>query len=177
MQNDFRKNIFRLLLQTLIVCVLCLAAIILIGRKITSDSKAMADLRADSVMQQNEGERLIMLQNDYKKIADNIDYVNNLLPTEDQLINFLSTIEKIAKETNNAETFHFSGDINQGSNSEPRNINFTIDLQGDISSFIAFLEKLKIIPYYVRINSFNIGSGQGISSKSQINLSGRVYLK
>lgn len=177
MRDDFKKNIIRLILQTSIICILCLGAIVLIGKKIIKDSEAMADLRASSIIRENEGDRLISLKNDYKKVADNIDYVNNLLPTEDQLIVFLSTIERIAKETENAETFHFAGEINQGSNNEPRNINFNIDLQGNINSFVAFLEKLKAIPYYVKINSFNITSGQGIAGKSQINLSGKIYLK
>lgn len=177
MYNDFKRQIFKIIIQTIIISGLAVLIIVFAAQKISKESKALTAKRSNFVIWENRGERLVILQKDYKKIEKAVPYLSALLPTEDQLINFISTIESTAKETNNQQSFNFAGGINEARGDEPKNINFTINLQGNINSFIAYLKKIQTIPFYIKIINFNVIGGQGLNNQSQMNLLGRVYLR
>jgi len=177
MNNDFKKQFIKIIGQSVIISGLAIILIIFLTQKISRESKDLTAKRSSFVVWENRGERLLILQDGYKKVENDIPRLAVLLPTEDQLINFLSSLENIAIETNNKQSFNFIGGINPASENEPKSINFTLTLQGDINTFIAYLKKIQTIPYFVKITNINITGNQGLNNQSQINLLGKVYLR
>lgn len=117
---------------------------------------------------------LALLKQQYNaQVADYLKIIENIIPPQDNLINFLKDFQSLATASNLGFGFSFAGQTPPTEDSLGY-ISFSSSLQGGISQFLSFIESLPKISFLVNLNSANLRR-QG--DLYQIDLKGRVFFK
>lgn len=81
-----------------------------------------------------------------------IEIINNALPNESTLINFVTTIENLANQWSSTSSLKFNAK-NPTGDSNAKFIPFELNISTDMKNFQQFLTQLEKLPYLVEVDS------------------------
>lgn len=158
---DFKKRLAIPLTVALAMIAVLVTAIIFLGLDIESRAQKVGLLRADLNFRTRAIESIAELRSDYEKSKPYAEEMKNILPTQDQLLNFSRDINLIA----NQNRVNLSLSLKGGG--QPKTETFTLQkndfsatAQGALNNLINFLKAVKTSRYFTKMNSLDI-SRQG----------------
>lgn len=171
---NFKKRLVILLSISLLVITALVAAIIFMGLDIGSRAKKLGFLRADLNFRTRAIESITDLRSDYEKSKPYAGEIKNILPTQDQLVNFSRDMNLIANQ--NQVDLNLSlkggGQLKTEAPTLQKN-DFGATAQGPLNNLINFLKAIKISRYFTTMNSLDLsGRGEGTFS---IIINGQVF--
>ena len=108
--------------------------------------------------------------------ADQMSIIKKTLPNEAELVEFIQTIEVIAKTHATNHQLKFSVKSPQGLTGE-KFIPFIIELSTNIENTLEFLKKLEKLPYIVELTSLETEKFEGSNSILKVTITSRVYVR
>lgn len=171
---DFKKRLAILLIISLAVIAVLTTAIIFMGLDIKSRAQEVSRLRADFNFRARAIESIAELRSDYEKSKPYAGEIKNILPTQDQLVNFSRDMNLIANQNkiNLSLSLKGGGQLKTETPALQKN-DFSATAQGTLNSLINFLRAVKTSRYFIQMNSLDI-SKQGENTFS-ILINGQVF--
>lgn len=126
------------------------------------------------------------LLREWKEIAPNIDKINKSLPSSNDLLGYLGTLQAIA--SGNGVTADVKLQTSAANQNAPVNlpgstagkggsVDYTIELKGNLGQFTSFARALAKAPYFTKITDFNItgSSSAGLNQDATATFGAKVY--
>ncbi len=114
---------------------------------------------------------LSSLRGDFEKAKTERQFLENILPQQDKLINFPRELNSLAKQNNLQLAFAF-GSQSEGDQTSPGYISFNIVVAGLLSNWSKFLDDLENSNYLISLDSIRIVSDD---KGYQLNINGKVF--
>lgn len=173
--NPFYKQFFISLGTTLLIVAALAGGLLFFGSNIKNYALKVEKNRRDFSILSTNLSSLAVLKNQYNaKAKDYLNVVNNVLPSQDQLINFLKDFQSLAVAEKMGFGFAFTNQVNPG----PENlgvVNFNVSLQGTFSQFLNFLDAMKKLKFIVNIENAVFSPKE--EGNFQIDMKGSVFFK
>lgn len=151
--SDFSK---RLTLQIAIaagIVVVLSGGILYFGNKIATTAAQIIAARTDLADWNTSLQSYVAIKSQYTgQAGTDIAILNNVLPTEDQLIDLKKDFQFIAGGSNVTVDFSFAGERTTAS-PQIGALGISLNLQGDFSSLVGFIRKLEGFRYVLSIDS------------------------
>ncbi len=136
--------------------VLIFVGTLFFGGRISSEAKAIQDIKLDMARRNAAIQSLATLKNEANKAEGYMNTLKQFLPSQDNLIlTFRKEIGALAKQDKLQSTFLF-GDPALGSATEPGFIHFTISVTGPFNALITFLHDLETSRYVITMDSLEV---------------------
>lgn len=187
MKLDFKNDPFLKQITIrggVILAIIIIFAIGLYFLKNNIKEKALeiSGLQAQSQNLSAIGETFSKLMKDYQTVELYLASVKNLLPTQDEIINFSKDISDLAGTFGVELGFAFEKDGIKKISDGITAIGFSMSLKGDFSKVAEFIIALKDSRYFVDFNAFDItgGSAETIAKGNKAItaiIRGRVFVK
>ena len=114
---------------------------------------------------------LNVLRGDFEKAKFDKQFLENILPQQDKLINLSRDLNGLAKQNNLQLSFSFGSQID-GTDKTPGYINFSMVIVGSLTSWIKFLGDFEKSRYLFSLDNFRISSN---GRDHQLNINGKVF--
>lgn len=98
------------------------------------------------------GELAEFLEEDYLENKEDLDKLGDVFLNQDKTVDFITGLEKIARQTGNIFEIKSASEIDNGRTY----LNFHISVLGDFNGFIKFLAGLESSPYLIEIEDISI---------------------
>lgn len=182
-KNDlFLKQIAIKIGVVLVVVIVTIVAIVIISGQIKEKAINISSLQAQSRSLASMGEAFSKLMKDFQVVSPYLESVEQLLPSQNQIINFSKDVSDAAESFGVTLGFAFEKDgvkkISEGISA----INFSMSLNGDFSKMVEFIISLKESRYFIDFGSFDFTGGsiesvaKGDKTISAI-VRGRVFMR
>lgn len=124
-------------------------------------------------------ENIQQLKNSLALLGENDKKIIALYPSTDDILDFVSATESIAKQTSLKQTLHFSDftPIAEDSGIAINKTDYTINLGGTITTLKAYLEQMEKTPFVTKIGGVNLLAAppNGWNGDSSITINGSLY--
>lgn len=178
MNRDLFKKISKPVARAIIFIVISFVACLYFAGRINRISADTADKKEMLFLSQNSQEQFTLLKEDYQKVFPYLDRVNDIFPSSENLLPFISEMESLALASGIQQSFKFeSTGLQPAPDLGLNKIAFNIMLSGNMPQFLAYLDKLEKAPYFLQINSLAITASQTIESHGQMSVRGNLYVK
>lgn len=179
---NISKNLLRQMSKSLIRAVVfllvSLALCLYFAGQISKASESTRSKRAILFLSQNSQEQFALLKEDFQKVSPHIEKVENLFPSSENLLPFINAMEGLAGSAGVQQTFRFeSAGLQPVPNLNLNKITFNVIINGNMSQFLSYLQKLEKMPYLTRIDSLNLTTAQNFESQGQIIIRGSLYVR
>lgn len=173
--NPFYKQFFISLGTALLIIAALTAGLLFFSSNVKKYALKVEKNRRDFSVLSTNLSSLAVLKNQYNtKAKDYLNVLDNVLPSQDQLINFLKDFQSLAAVEKMGFGFAFSNQVQPTENNLGM-VNFNSSLQGTLSQFLNFLDAMKKLKFIVTIESANFIPRE--SQNFQIDLKGSVFFK
>lgn len=173
--NSFYKQLFISLIITLLLIAALTTGLIFFGANIKKYSSTIEQHRREFSLLSTNLSSLAVIKNQYNtKVKDYLKILDNVLPSQDQLINFLKDFQSLAAAEQMGFGFTFANQIQPTENSLGI-VNFNVSLQGTLDQFLNFLNAMKKLKFIVTFENVNLTPRE--NQNFQINLKGSVFFK
>ena len=140
----------RILWSVLIALLLSVAAIILIGDRVKAEAEEVKKKNNIIESYKSKDQVLDRLKSDYEIIEGEYDQFMNLFPSEDNLIDFVKEIEKIAELSGNNQTIAISDKVVE--ERDFKVLPIVINLEGSYDQLEEYLVMLENLAYFTQID-------------------------
>jgi len=168
-------------LISLIVVLITIFTIIFISKKIEILSNKIALNNKIEYEYTNRNELEKTLKNEILIVSGNDTKIESAFPPSNNILDFVNAIDSLANNNNISQTYHFETPILlQSINSfNLETISYTNNFSTNMSVFINYLKEFEKLPYFTKIDGFNISSQDkmGWVGISNISLRGTLYTK
>jgi hypothetical protein len=155
-----------------VVCLLTAGAIVKISSSLQQKdrlSKVLA-MRVDNIQQ---------LKNSLALLGDNDKKIIAVYPSTDNILDFVSALESLAKQTSVKQTLRFANfsPFIEAGGASINETNFTINLTGTVTTLKAYLQQLEKIPFVTKIGTINLLASppNGWNGDASITINGTLY--
>ncbi|MEI6580679.1 MAG: hypothetical protein WCO07_00735 [bacterium] len=166
---------------SLIVVSITVIAIFFISKEVEriSDSVAL-NHRLESELKKRT-ELLEALKNDVQRIGTNDIQIDNAFISSEDISGFINTLDNLAQKESITQVYRFETPI-PSSMSAPfpiSTISYSDSLTTNVSSFSNYLKEFEKLPYFTKIDGFNISSQDktGWLGTSTISFRATLYTK
>jgi Tfp pilus assembly protein PilO len=181
-----RKKIYIIIIFFLILLLIifALGVPVLMKRIIAVSGELIKSeqILADSYQEEND---VVIVERDYQELKLELDKLEKGLFRKEQVLDFISAVKAVAKETGVSCDIKISG---QGSGDRKTGLTtviFQVYSSGAFPSLIRFLKGLEAMPYFVQLDSIQVSQnstkategGDNLSDSIGANLSMQVYSK
>ena len=159
--------------------VLAVQTVILIYL-VSSLSKNISDInQKQRLLAIAKAERLssVTLQNDFKKIERFAPIIETVLPDENNLYYILAQLESLGERTGNKISVQITSPQPGIDESGARYVEFNASMSGNYESSRRYFKELNSLLIFIKVNNVNISGSPSINNSSNINFSGRIYIK
>lgn len=179
MNRDLLKKILRQAMWAIVFVAVSFAVCFYITGRINRISADVADKKDMLFLSQNSQEQFTLLKEDYQKISPYLERVNNIFPSSENLLPFISEMESLAAASGVSQSFKFeSAGLQPVPDLGLNKIAFNIMLNGNMPQLLAYLNSLEKAPYFLQIGSLSVtASQQSIESQGQMSVRGDLYVK
>jgi len=145
---EFKQWLLKNGTVALAAIIFLITLLLLLGQDISSRTTAIKKQREELFLRSQALNSLAFLRSDAEKSERILVALKNLLPTNDQLINFPKSLEDLAK--NNQLGFGFTFNSEESSTEKKPGINnFTLTLSGTYNNFLNFLKTMERGKYFI----------------------------
>lgn len=179
MNRDLLKKILRQAMGAIMFVLVSLAVCFYIAGRINQISADVADKKDMLFLSQNSQEQFTLLKEDYQKISPYLEKVNNMFPSSENLLPFISEMESLATTSGVLQSFKFeSAGLQSVPDLNLNKIAFNIMLNGNMPQLLAYLNSIEKASYFLQISSLSVtASQQGIEGQGQMSVRGDLYVK
>lgn len=143
-------------------------------QKLQTQSTDITNQRSQLELDANSTEALSLLKSQAPQASTSAQFLNNLLPSSDELLNFPDWIRGVAVTNNLTFNFQFEGDSVAPQPPTPGYINFAFSASGAPTDINAFLNNIEIqLPQFlINIQNFTLSNNndgtEGLSVQGQV---------
>jgi len=170
MITNFKKRLLITIGIPLAVCLILVLALFFIGSNITKQAAQIEKLKGDLFNRQQLTQSLASLKQGSEQVQPYLTELENILPSQDQLLGFSRDIGIIAKQNKLNLNTTVGQEISE-SGDGLRQTDFTSTGQGTFDNFINFLKGLENSRYFIKLNTFDLTGQDGdfkMSMKGQV---------
>ena len=117
------------------------------------------------------------LQNDFKKIEQFMPVLETAFPDENSLYYILTQLESLGEKTGNKISVQIISSQPVVDENGIRYVEFNASMLGNYESLRRYFRELNSLLIFIKISSVNISGSPLISNNSNINFSGKIYIK
>jgi len=177
-----KKVLFKIILIILILVSVLIISFIFV-RKINKSSENLISSRRAVQAALMRIESKAGFYKEYEKAKPYIEEMQglNFLVEKEDVVKIFSFLEKTAQDTDNKQEIQLK-ESQPASNisalgTQVEKMNYTITLYGTYDSFIKYAEKIKGLPYYIKIDYINMYGPVDLAKSSQTVLGASFYIK
>jgi len=160
MITNFKKRLFITIGIPLAICLILSLVLFFIGLNITSQTAQIEKLKGDLFNRQQLAQSLASLKQGAEQAQPYLTELENILPSQDQLLGFSRDIGIIAGQNKLNLNTTLGQQISQ-SGDGLRQTDFTSTAQGSFDNFINFLKSLENGRYFIKLNTLDLTSQDG----------------
>jgi hypothetical protein len=176
MDKKFKREVWIGVAVILGSIILFLVASALISDQMATTSKQVADGRALIAKRADLLANLAEIKNNTSEAAAYQQKINNLLPSQEQLLNFPQILGSLASAHGVSFSFSFRGTPTLPKGTSPGMAGFTLDTSGSLDALNLFLNdiEVKATRFLISIDSLDLSqSGSGYA----LNIQGQVFFQ
>lgn len=118
----------------------------------------------------------------YEQVEPFAAKVQAALPSPDNLLDYQNALEQAAIASGVQISVNFAAQgvaANQGATAgaAPKSIDHTVELKGNLNNFAIFISALENLPYFVKVNNFNLASQTNLGQDSTATISLKVFVQ
>lgn len=182
-RKKFKKRVsFKIILIILILILVIIISFIFI-RKISKASESLIGARSAVQTALIRIDSRAGFYKEYEKAKPYMEEMQGLhfLVEKEDVVKIFSFLEKTAQDTGNKQEIKLkesqpAPDIS-ALGTQVEKMNYTITLYGTYDSFIKYAEKIKGLPYYIKIDYINMYGSVDLAKSSQTVLGASFYIK
>ncbi len=162
----FKKTVLIKIFQIILILGIGISLSFVFFQKINKESNEFVERRNKIQEIQFLSKTEVMLKKDYAKVKDYLDKIIYFLPTEDNTVEIVAFLEKIAKTTENSqkitigETRLYKEDL--------RKIDCRVELSGNLSSFLKYCQEFEKSPYFLNIENIELTGAKGLEKSGKM---------
>jgi hypothetical protein len=142
-----------------------------ICQQINSTSQELITQKNELIALQNREKLSSELSSEAKTVEKEILTIENSLPNNDTIINFINDLENLADTNNSKITVHFTEKPQVDPQIGNSVLVFNIDFEGqNNTSLVSFIKGLNQLPYFIKIYQINENIDQSGSVKANLKL-------
>ncbi len=176
----YKKNyIIKLIIAMLVIAILSLAAVFFIKGKIETKANQISERHIMLVALENNEENFLQIKESYKIVQKNLPAIKSYFPEEDNIDSFINSIQNLAEKNGGSQILKFEPmNKSQAEGANLRKLNFSSTIYGNTNTFIKYLDGLKAMPYFVKINRTEIRNSLGTSDiNGQMLIEASLFIK
>lgn len=119
----------------------------------------------------------------YEQIAPFTAKIQAALPSPDNLLDYQNALEQAAIASGVQISVNFAAAQGAAANqpaaagAAPKSIDHTVELKGNLNNFAIFISALENLPYFVKVNNFNLASQTNLGQDSTATISLKVFVQ
>lgn len=155
MDDNYKKKVITTIGIGALIFVCCAIAIVLLSLDMTKIANKVEEIRTQALVNQAFLKTYNSLIGQKKNLIIDNNTLKGLLPTPDDLITVQDRLQNLGKSFQVATTINFEI-LNPATGNEPANQSFRLNLSGTLPNIRQFLTSLADLPYFIKLDSFNI---------------------
>jgi hypothetical protein len=177
-----KKAVKRSIIVGLISILITVAGIIFLSREI---EKLSSELENKQNLIYNANKQSVLnsrLAGEWEQIEPNLDRIDFSLPSSNDLLGYVGYLEKIGQEASlqqniklQANTASKTASQNKTTTHKGGSITHTVDLKGNLTQFIQYINALEKMPYIVQVTNLNLSSNQGLQNEAMATVGIKLY--
>ena len=181
MNDEYKKKVITIVGIGAVILVACALVIFFVSEDTDKLANKVETIRTQALLDQSFLKTYNLLADQKKDIVADSNALNSLLPTPDDLISVQAHIQDLGKASQVLTTINFEI-LNPASGNEPANQSFRLSLTGSLPNIKQFLENLYALPYFIKLDSFNIDrQDEGVPGNMAMgaylmNANGKIYV-
>lgn len=147
--------------------------------QISRIGKSLVEKRQMSLTLEKRGDVIATLQKNISIIKSGNQAMESAFPPIDNTSLFISALEKLSGENSLRQSLRFGPAAPSSFQSRLNiyEIDYNIDINGDITSFIKYLKDFETLPYFSGISEISVGSPGGWDNNSTVSMRAKLYVK
>jgi len=162
----FKKTLLIKIFQTILILGIAISLSFVFSQKINKESNEFVEKRKAIKDIQSLSEVEIRLKKDYAQVKDYLDKVIYFLPTEDNTVEIVTFLEKIAEITENSQKI-IIGDT-KPYKENLRKIDCRIELSGNLSSFLKYCQEFEKSSYFLNMQNIQLIGAKGLAKEGKM---------
>lgn len=142
-----------------------------LGFDISRRAASIQENKAKTLSYSKAASILNFLRSDFEKAKTEKQFLENILPQQDQLLNFPKDLNGLAKQNNLQLAFAF-GSQKEGDQGSPGYINFNLIIAGALTNWLKFFDDLGKSQYLTSFENIRVLSN---GKEHQLNINGKVF--
>ena len=182
-RSQVTKYIIITAIKTFAVVVFAAVVCYILSERITKISNALYTQKRLAILLQEKESRQSQLKTEYARVAPHLKAMQNALPQDDNIGDFLANLDSIAKEQNLQKTLKFNDPI-QAPDSNPSFptavLSYQLATTGNIFTSIKFIKSLETVPFANTVESINMSAPanpKGWEDTSSLTLTGQLLTR
>jgi len=170
-----KKQLIKLGIRTGIIVALAAIHVFVFLQGADGVSREIFETRAQTLALSQLQDKKNKLTTEYDDVVNAIFLLDDAIPDGENPLRFRRILDDLALNTGNSQSFTFKTSLPQASASIPtvRVIPYVITLEGNLDSFIAYLNELQKLHLFIAVDSL-ILSGEGFNTMS---ISARIFVR
>lgn len=168
-KNNFKKRLLLHLGISVLVVIALAVVLIFLGLNVSKRTSNILKIRQDIALHNQKLESINSLRASQEKASQYMNILENILPTEENLLSLDRELNKLARDTSLDLGFSFGEEI-KSTETQPGSIAFSMTTRSSFGNFINFLTAIEGMRYFIQVNRLELnrqgndftGSGQGI---------------
>lgn len=168
-------------LKVISVIAVTLLVMLFFSRQITKIANSLEEKMVLNSVMERKNEIALRLDEEFKTIAEKDKKIEGALLPIDNILEFVGALESLAAERSLDQSMKFNSPVPASGISEKSvySIDYSLILNGNISTLIAYLKGFEKLPYFTGISSvaFNSPSPSDWNDDMSISVQAKLYVK
>lgn len=171
-----RKKIKINWLLLLAIIFVQLGVIFYLSRLISAKTDLLVEARHKLEAYERKNDNYLQLQQDYNKLGDKINLLNEIMPGKEKMIALIDQIETEASQSGIESKISFSRETIQTEKKGLKSVALSVNLKGSFFKILEFIKKLEKMPVLITIERITAKSPEGIEKENNLTLILKCYL-
>lgn len=160
--------------------ILALTITFFMARQISNIGDSLAEKRRLAYAIERRQEVASGLRQAFKIVGENDAQIERALPPADDILDFVTLLESLARERSIEQTYKFGTPASIGSSDQGVSlvsIDYTLTLRTNVSNLLAYLKRLEKVSYFTAISSLAINNqgSFGLEGDSSVQVQAQLY--
>lgn len=153
-----------------------LGSLFYLSKLITAKTDLLVEAKHKLKAYERKDESLAQLQQDYDKVEEGMDVLNQALPDRAKIVDLIDQIESEASSSGIAAKISFGQQSIQSENGGVKSLVFNVSIKGTYYKIVEFIKDLEKMPQVITVEKMNIQSPVGIEGENSVTLILRCYI-
>ncbi len=169
----------KIILKALLALIASATIVFIVSQRISKISDSLAKDKTLYATSIRKNEIAINLRESFKIINGYDKKIELALPADDNILEFVGLLENLSGQNSVQYSYKFNSPISWPEQENISTIDYSLNLKGNIYTFINFLKNFEKMPYFTGAYSINISSisKAGWEEDSSISLQAKLFTK